>query len=73
MSDMMDEESQGWISIETPPKNGYFIARFLDSVGTPLAREAHCLNGWFSMGDYYTIQIYPTHWMPMPDPSEVLS
>ena len=60
-----------WQPIETCP-NGCIIFCYKNNAGTEIVAFGHNMNGYFSIGDYYTIRVSPTHWMPIPELPEDL-
>jgi len=68
-----DLEVQGakmsWRLIDTAPEENDVIVSDGHAVGEARWHEGH---GWYWAGNHPTdacgYQIYPTHWMPLPDP-----
>lgn len=63
----------GWQPIETAPKNAEMIvvaARAVESqsLTTMFAYWSQRLQWWFRLYAHEPTRIYPTHWMPLPDP-----
>jgi hypothetical protein len=58
-----------WQSIETAPKDGTVILAYryqLGSLSWLIVMFNRGSDTWF---DYYTgMQVFPTHWMPLPEP-----
>jgi hypothetical protein len=61
-----------WQPIETAPKDGQCILAIGGGVYDILSWENCCDDGEddkLGWADHkYTIQTWPTHWMPLPDP-----
>lgn len=63
-----------WMDIETAPKNGIDVLVFADGKITTAYYEAmlHAEGTWElcvpSEGYRDSDEVYPTHWMPLPEP-----
>lgn len=71
---MTDQEGcvSEWQPIETAPKRGDVLLWFDNCVheGCWIRKQREFVEGWYWAGysERPTGPLYPTHWMPLPDP-----
>ena len=68
---MTDFKHGVWYPIDEC-KESKVILHYKNNAGISIVCIGTNLNGCFFVGDYYSIRVSPTHWMPLPNPPEDL-
>jgi hypothetical protein len=59
------EGAQGWRDISMAPNDKAVLVYYDGQMMTAMHSYSPAMQGWWAWGSR---QIYPTHWMPLPDP-----